>query len=75
MLELIGKEFSVETVKAKQFLDSKGIAYTFIDIDFEENYSDWIKANKIMGLPVLKKDDKFIVGFNEAKECVWQFLQ
>ncbi len=64
MLELIGKEFSLETIKAKAFLDSKGIAYKYIDIDFEEDYLDWIKAHKIMGLPVLKKDNEFVVGFN-----------
>ncbi len=72
MLELIGKEFSLETIKAKEFLDSKGIDYKFIDIDFEEEYLDWIKANKIMGLPILKKDKQFVVGFN--KNTILNFI-
>ncbi len=73
MLELIGREFSRETMEAKEFLKRKGIQYKFIDIDFEEDYFFWIKANKIGGLPVLRKDKEFIVGFKE--EFFLQWLQ
>ncbi len=64
MLELIGREFSKETSQVKKILDSMGTEYRFIDIDFNEDYLKWIKANKIISLPVVKKGKLFIVGNN-----------
>ncbi len=75
MLELIGREFSKETMEAKELLKKRGVKYRFIDIDFEEDYYYWIKANKIGGLPVLKNNDKYIVGFKEEFFLRWLLQQ
>lgn len=62
MIELLGKEFSKETIDAKKMLDEMGVEYKFIDIDFDEDAFNWIKMNKIMGLPVIKNGKLFVVG-------------
>lgn len=65
--ELIGKEFSKETIEARKILTDKGIDFKFVDIDFEEHALHWLKANKITALPVLKKDDRFVVGVKDME--------
>lgn len=62
MLELIGKEFSTETRRARAYLEERGIDHRFIDVDFDEDALNWLKAHKIMGLPVLRCGSLFVVG-------------
>lgn len=64
MFELIGREFSRQSIFVKEYLEKNNIDYTFIDIDFDDSYLEWLKLNKIMGLPVLKSGNVFCVGKN-----------
>jgi glutaredoxin len=55
--------------KAKAFLDSKGIVYTYIDYDLaEEDVQERIRTEMLSknarSFPFAKFDDDFIVGYN-----------
>lgn len=60
-----GREFSVQTVRALEYLKAEGLEHDFYDIDFDEEAMYFIKHNKIIGLPVIKLDKRFIVGWND----------
>ncbi len=51
--------------KTKEFLKSKKIKYTEIDVSEEENAAqEMVKKSGQMGVPVLDIDGKIIVGFD-----------
>lgn len=52
-------------VEAKKFLDGKGIRYTAIDLVSQpEKREEMLKLTGQMGVPVIKIDDKVLIGFN-----------
>lgn len=53
---------------AKNYLDSKHVAYTDINIEQDQQATELIvEKTKQMGVPVIQIGDKFIVGFNKQE--------
>ena len=53
--------------KEKEYLDSKGIAYTSIDVAADiDKAREMIEKSGQMGTPVTDIDGKIIVGFDKA---------
>jgi len=53
---------------AKEFFDSKKIKYEVIDVSKDlEKRKEMIEESGQMGVPVIKFDDKIIVGFDKEK--------
>lgn len=53
---------------AKQYLDSKGIAYTEKDVDENPEYArESVEKSGQTGIPVLDIDGTIIVGFDRPK--------
>jgi len=57
--------------RAKQFLESKGVAYQEIDIDQRAGAREDLAALRSPGVPVLVIGDRKIIGFNEK---AYQYL-
>lgn len=53
---------------AKDYLDSKGLKYTDLDIEADmDNARAVVDKSGQMGIPVLEIDGKIIVGFDRPK--------
>lgn len=53
---------------AKQYLDSKNIAYKEVNVEQDQMAAMYIAdKTKQMGVPVIQIDDRFIVGFNKQE--------
>ncbi|MCK8059292.1 MULTISPECIES: hypothetical protein [unclassified Fusibacter] len=66
MWQVIGKTYSAETVKVREYLDAKGILYDYIDLDEEPDWMVWFKANRIIAIPAVRVKGHFSVGFDLA---------
>ena len=69
MLMLIGKQHSKETTLLMNYLNQKQIAYSFMDLEDDEDaalWRNWTKANKILSIPVLLNPHthQFCVGYD-----------
>lgn len=54
--------------KAKEYLTSKDIAYTEIDVMADQSkVQELVEKSGQMGVPVIDVDGKIIVGFDKAK--------
>ncbi len=66
MVTILGKSYSKETQRVISYFRQKKIAFNWIDLELNresgEDYLNWMKANKIGGLPVVIANDKFVVG-------------
>ncbi len=66
MITVIGKTYSLETQCVLDYLTKNDVVFQFIDLDFETDeelsYWHWLKANRIITIPVIKYDDEFVVG-------------
>jgi glutaredoxin 3 len=53
---------------AKDYLNQKGVAYKYIDIEEDMNAANYIvlKTNQ-RGVPVIQVNNEFIVGFDKPK--------
>lgn len=65
-LRIYGREFCRQTMGALAYLNEKGLAHDFFDIDFDEEALYFVKHHKIAGLPVILRGSNFLVGWNEA---------
>ncbi len=65
-MKVIGKEFDTKTIQLKKLLDFYKLQYEFCDMEFDEAICEWMKLEKIMGIPVLCIKDTFTVGFSES---------
>lgn len=63
---LFGKTNCMPCSKAKKYLDAKGIAYIFVNTDDDKNMELFLSMG-FMSVPVLKKGDTVIVGFDVDK--------
>ncbi|MDD5045030.1 MAG: glutaredoxin family protein [Candidatus Omnitrophica bacterium] len=66
------KIFSTPTcpwcMRAKQYLDAKGIAYENADVSSNEQaQEEMIKISGQMGVPVIVVDGNIVVGFDKAR--------
>ena len=66
------KIFSTPTcpwcMRAKQYLDAKGIAYENTDVSANEQaQEEMVKISGQMGVPVIVVDGKVVIGFDKAK--------
>ncbi len=68
MITVIGKTYSLETQRVLDYLAKNDVMFQFIDLDFETDedvsYWHWLKANKIIAIPVVKCGADFVVGDN-----------
>lgn len=68
-LDIYGKEFSKETLRAKNFFEENNVKYNYIDIEYDDFYKDMFKSQKISGLPLIKllvsNREYLCVGFCE----------
>ncbi len=68
MVIVIGKKYSLETKRILDYLTEMNVAFDYIDLEFEEDedlpYRHWLKANKIITIPVVKCGTEFVVGDN-----------
>ncbi len=66
MIIVLGKSYSHETQRVINYFKQKKIDFNWIDLELDreggEDYRHWMKANKIIGLPVVIANDKFVVG-------------
>lgn len=62
---IYGREFCRRTMDALAYFDDESLPYDFCDIDFDEEAMYFIKHHKIIGLPVLLRDGRFLVGWNQ----------
>lgn len=53
-LMIYGKEFSKESLLAKEFFTKNHLEYQYIDIEGKEEYLQMFKSEKIAGLPLIK---------------------
>lgn len=52
----------------KKYLEKKGVEFKEIDItEDEEAKEEMVKNTEQMGVPVLKVDDQYIIGFDKKK--------
>ena len=66
------KIFSTPTcpycIRAKSYLDSKGISYENIDVSVnKEGLEEMVKLSGQMGVPVLVVDGQVVVSFDKAR--------
>ncbi|MDD3803462.1 MAG: glutaredoxin family protein [bacterium] len=55
-------------VRAKQYLSSKNIAYTDINVAVDRNAAmEMVKKSGQQGVPVIEIDGNIIVGFDQAR--------
>ena len=53
-------------VSAKQYFKSKNIAFEDIDVSNDETKAqEMVEISGQMGVPVIKIDDKILIGFNQ----------
>lgn len=67
MWQVIGKAYSLETIKTLDYFKEKAIAVDFIDLELDENaeyWHDWLKFHKIIYIPVVLHKGYFAVGFD-----------
>ncbi len=66
MVIVIGKAYSLETQRVLDYLKQTNVEFEYVDLEFETDeelsYNLWLKANKIIALPVVKCGDAFVVG-------------
>ncbi len=77
MYTIIGKTYSLETNNLKEYLQKKNISFDYIDLETNkehaEQYKQWLAANKIITIPVLKKGRFYMCGSN--KERIDEFIK
>jgi len=66
------KIFSTSTcpwcMRAKQYLEAKGIAYENTDVTSDEKeQEEMIRISGQMGVPVIVVDGKVVIGFDKSK--------
>ncbi len=68
MVIVIGKTYSLETKRVLDYLTEMNVAFEYVDLEFEDDedvsYRHWLKANKIIAIPVVKCGAEFVVGDN-----------
>lgn len=62
---IYGREFCRQTMAALAYFEEAQLNYSFYDIDFDEEALYFVKHHKIAGLPVIRKDSRFLVGWSE----------
>ncbi len=71
MLTLIGKKYSKETQAVITLLKDSKLDFEYIDLEVDKKkapaYIQWIKANKIITIPVLKKGEYYYCGSNQER--------
>lgn len=69
-LNIYGKEFSKETLRAKNFFEESNVKYNYIDIEYDNLYVGMFKSQKISGLPLIQllvsNREYLCVGFCES---------
>lgn len=74
-IKVYGSARCSQCAGVKQYLESKGVSFTYHDVLADKDAMAELKQLGIMSIPVIQKGDKTVVGFNMAgleevlKEC------
>lgn len=68
MITVYGRENCVSCKTTKRFLESKGVTYEYVDVDYaSQDIHDWISENGYMSLPIVQTDSDVWTGLNMMK--------
>lgn len=68
MVIVYGKEQCPECVKVKNYLDSRGISYHYVDVSKDENAFQFLISHKFKSVPQVFKDGSHIGNFQKTVE-------
>ena len=63
-VKVYGSPRCPKCASVKQYLESKGISFTYHDVSTDNDAKEELRRLGIMALPVIQKGDKVVIGFD-----------